>query len=151
MRKEHISVETSKLLDKFRDTDTFFRYFGLHDPSWYIPKEDRFIYNDRSDEDIQTHTKDVPDLCYTKQPIAESYLAPVHSKVRSFLRNEYSIHISIQPYMLSDMSGSKLRYNYEIMRQLGPKLHNYKFESGFSSYEDCIDRSLQISLAIASE
>lgn len=159
--KEHITLEVAKLLKDHSDSDNYFKYFSTSDPSWYVFHEDVMGYDPRKDEDFLIESAFTPTIRHglpigslPSEPNGsfttpyDSWKAPILSKVRRFLREEHSIHISIQPYMLSGMKGDNLRYSYEIIQQVGPTLNNHKFETGFETYEDAMNRGLFVSLEI---
>lgn len=157
--KEYITFETAKLLKHHEETENYFKYFSTTDPSWYIFHDDYWGYDPHKGEDFLIQGKDKLHLRYklmwSNQPEPpvryDSWPAPQLSDVRRFLREEHCFHISIQPYMISGINGTELKYKYDLVRQVRSSLVYYTTESDFESYEDAMNQGLFKSLKLLEE
>ena len=152
--KDNIQFETAKLLKNHLDSENYFKYFSGSDPSWYIFHEDVTAFDRHKGEDFLIHPKNTPVFRYGLPCNDEiqftipydSWDAPSQYSVQTWLRNEHCIHIVIEPYFLSDFQVEGVKYSYNITRQLAMYLNNHKFETGFDTYEEALERALYMSL-----
>lgn len=153
----NIKFETAKLLKPLVETENYFKHVHpSSDPSWYIFHEEVIGFDRHDGDEYQICAKDTPVLRYglpchpevSFQIPYDKWDAPEQFSVQTLLREEFGIHITVSPYILSGFEDSVLRFDYRVSIESNGFINSREYEKGFETYEDSLEKALVKSLEL---